>query len=401
MKLRHIHVLSAAMLFGIGAAQAQYTDDKIKIGVLTDMSGIYSENSGKGSVEAAKLAIEEFGGKVNGKAIELVIGDHQNKADIGVSIANKWFDVEQVDAVADLVNSAVALGVQDVAKRKEKITLISGGGTFDLTGKACSPTGAHWTYDTWSLGAGIAEALPQLGKKWYFITADYAFGHALEKGITNFVTKAGGEVGGSVKHPFNTADFSSYLLQAAAAKPDVIAFANAGDDLNNAVKQANEFGLNQKGIKMATMSMDVDNIHGLGLPAAQGAMYVVGFYADLDDDTRAFAKRYRDRMGRSPGFIPAGVYSAVRHYLKAIEASGTDDAKKVIAKMREMPINDGFAKGGKLREDGRMVHDMYLLQVKAPNESKGAWDYLKLVKVIPGNAAFRPMNPEECTYLKK
>ncbi len=401
MQLRLFQILSAATLIGIGSAQAQYSDDKIKIGVLTDMSGIYSENAGKGSVEAARLAIEEFGGKVNGKPIELVIGDHQNKADIGVSLANKWFDVEQVDAVADLVNSSVALAVQDIAKRKEKITLISGGGTFELTGKACSPTGAHWTYDTWSLGKGIAEALPQLGKKWFFITADYAFGHALERGITNFITKAGGEVVGSVKHPFNNPDFSSYILQAQAAKPDVIAFANAGDDLNNAIKQSNEFGIGKSNIKMATMSLDVDNIHGLGLQSAQGSMYVVGFYSDLDDDTRAFAKRYRDRVGRAPGFIPAGVYSAVRHYLKAIEASGTDDAKKVIAKMRDMPVNDGFAKGGKLREDGRMVHDMFLVQVKTPGESKGAWDYLKLVKTIPGDVAFRPMVPEECTYLKK
>ena len=228
----------------------------------------------------------------------------------------------------DLVNSAVALGVKDIAKRKEKITLISGGGTFDLPARPAHRP-ARTGPMTWSLGKGIAEALPQLGKKWYFITADYAFGNALERGITNFITKAGGEVVGSVKHPFNTADFSSYLLQAAAANPDVIAFANAGDDLNNAIKQANEIpGIGKKNIKMATMSLDVDNIHGLGLPAAQGSMYVVGFYADLDDDTRAFAKRYRDKMGRSPGFIPAGVYSAVRHYLKAIEAAGTDHSQE-------------------------------------------------------------------------
>jgi branched-chain amino acid transport system substrate-binding protein len=397
--MRHLLLLAAITSLCAGTAQAQYSDDKIKIGVLTDMSGIYSENSGRGSVEAARIAIEEFGGKVNGKTIELVVGDHQNKADIGVSIANKWFDVEQVDAVADLVNSAVALAVQDIAKRKEKVTLLSGAGTFDLTGKACSPTGVHWTYDTWSLGKGIAEAVPNLGKKWFFITADYAFGHALERGITNFITKSGAEVVGSVKHPFNTSDFSSFILQAQAAKPDVIALANAGDDLNNAIKQLNEFGIAKQGIKMATMSLDVDNIHSLGLQAAQGSYYVVGFYADLDDDTRAFSKKFMERTKKGAGFIPAGVYSAVRHYLKAIEAAKTDEPKAVIAKMREMPVNDGFAKGGKLREDGRMVHDMFLLQVKTPAESKGAWDYLKLVKKIPGDTAFRPMADGGCPHV--
>jgi branched-chain amino acid transport system substrate-binding protein len=393
----------AALLVGLsaGPAFAQYSDGKIKIGVLTDVSSSYAANAGKGSVEAAKIAVEEMGGKINGVPVELVVGDHQNKADIGVSIANRWFDLEQVDAVADLVNSAVALAVQDIAKKKEKVTLISGAGTFDLTGKACSPTGVHWTYDTWSLGRGIAEAVPQLGKKWFFITADYAFGHALEKGITNFIKPAGAEVVGSVKHPFNSNDFSSYILQAQASGADVIALANAGDDMNNALKQLNEFGIIKAGKKVAPMSIDVDNIHGLGLAAAQGSYYVTSFFADLNDDTRAFAKKFRERDGRSPGFIPAGVYSAVLHYLKAIEAAKTDEPKAVMAKMRELPIKDGFTDKGVLREDGRMVHDMYLVQIKMPAESKGPWDYLKLVQTIPGEVAFRPMKDGGCPHVQQ
>jgi branched-chain amino acid transport system substrate-binding protein len=382
-------------------ALAQYSDNKIKIGVLTDMSGVYAASTGKGSVEAAQIAVDEFGGKVNNIPIELVSSDHQNKPDVGIAIANRWFDTEQVDAITDLVNSSVALAVQNLAKEKGKATLISGGGTFDLTGKACSPTGVQWTFDTWSLGRGIAEALPQLGKKWFFITADYALGAALEAGTANFIKRAGGEVVGSVKHPLNTTDFSSYILQAQASKADVIALANAGDDLTNAVKQLHEFGIQQTNQKIAAMTLGVENIHGLGLSAAQGLLYVTPFFADLNEDTRAFAATYLKRTGRSPDFIPAGVYSVVRSYLKAIESAKTDDAKTVIAKMRMTPIHDGFTDKGVLREDGRMVHDMYLVQVKTPAESKGPWDYLKLVATVPGELAFRPMADGGCPFIKK
>jgi branched-chain amino acid transport system substrate-binding protein len=393
-------VICAAVLLACGGAGAQVSDQKVRIGVLTDMSGPFSDNTGQGSIEAARMAIAEFGGTVAGAPIELIFADHQNKPDVGVSIAREWLDRGGVDAIVDLPNSSVALAVQEIARSQAKVTLFSGGGTADLTGKSCSPTGIQWTYDTYETGKAIAEALPALGKSWFFITADYTFGQALEAGATLFLKKAGGEVVGGVRAPLNSSDFSSFLLQAQASKAQVIALANAANDTVTSLKQAKEFGILGSAQKMVALGGDVGDIRAVGLETAQGLFFVEPFYAGRDKDSEEFARRFMERAGKMPSFVHAGLYSAVRHYLAAIEAAKTDEPKAVIAKMREMPVNDGFAKNGKIRADGRMVHDVYLVQAKSPAESRGSWDVIKLIATIPGDKAFRPIEDGLCPYLK-
>ncbi|MGC1359405.1 MAG: ABC transporter substrate-binding protein [Xanthobacteraceae bacterium] len=381
-------------------ASAEMSGGKVKVGVLTDLSGPYEQNSGQGVVEAAKMAAEEFSGKVNGVPIEIVSADHQNKPDIGAAIARRWFDLEGVDAVADLVNSAVGFAVLEVAKANNKAVLLTSAGSADFTGKACAPNNSvHWVYDTYEMGSAIGQALPQLGKTWFFVTADYVFGRALQDGATAFIEKNGGKVLGSVRHPLGTSDFSSFMLQAQASKADVVAIANGGDDAINAVKTAREFALTDKQ-KVVPFGLDsLPAIHATSLPLAQGMMYVSPWLPDRDDAAKAFFAKFLQRRKTAPSTFQVGTYSAVRSYLKAIEATNSDDPKVVIAKMREMPVNDAFTSKGHLRPDGRMVHDVYLVQIKSPAESQGEWDLLKLVATIPGDKAFRPLDAGGCPAL--
>jgi branched-chain amino acid transport system substrate-binding protein len=392
--------MGAALLSLAGAAHAQISDGKVKIGVLTDMSGPFSDGSGPGSVTAAKMAIAEFGGTVAGAPIELVIADHQNKADVGSAIAREWFDQEGVDVAVDLPNSSVALAIQEIARSRGKLLLFSGAGTSDLTGKACSPTGIQWVYDSYESGKGIAEVMPTLGKTWFFLTADYAFGSAMETILTRFIKEADGTVVGGVRIPVGATDDSSFVLQAQASKAEVVAVASGATDAITAVKSAKEFGLQDGGQKLVGLATDVRDVHSIGLEAAQGLTFVAPWYPDRDAESRAFTEKFRALAGTYPGFVHAGVYSSVRQYLAAVAAIGTDDPTKVVAKMREMPVNDAFAKGGKLRIDGRMVHDVYLVQAKKPSESTGEWDLVKLISVIPGDRAFRPLAEGGCPYVK-
>ena len=392
--------LAAALLAGglaAAPAGAQYADG-IKIGVLTDMSGGYSDLAGKGSVTAAQLAIEDFGKTIGGRPVELIVADHQNKADIASTIARRWFDTEGVDAIFDTNSSVAGLAVREVARAKGKVDVNSGAGSMALTNAACSPTGAHWSWDTHALAAGTAAALADDPKNtWFFITADYTFGHDLEAQVTRVVKAKGGTVLGSVKHPFPNADFSSYLIQAQASGARIIGMANAGADTINTIKQAAEFGVAEGGQSLGGLNIFLTDVNSVGLKAAQGMILTTGFYWDLDDRTRAFAKRFGERMGgRMPTMVQAGDYSAVLHYLKAADAAGTDDGLKVMAKMRELPIEDAFARNAKLRPDGRMVHDMYLARVKTPAESKGPWDYYTILKTIPGDEAFQPLAQSTC-----
>lgn len=383
------------------AAQAQISDDKVRIGVLNDMAGGYSEQTGMGSVEAARMAIEEMGGKVAGKPIELIFADHQNKADVGASVANKWIDVDRVDVIADVPNSSVSLAVQEITRRKNRAFLISGGAAAQMTGESCSPTSAHWTYDTYSLSEGLGKyGRKLLGDNWFMLVVDYNAGYAMEGSLSTVLKASGASVVGSVRHPLNTSDFSSYLLRAQGSGAKVIALANAGADTVNSIKQAEEFGLAQGGQVLTSLMLFPSDIKALGLKSANGLVFVDGWNADRDDDSRAFAKAFMARTGKLPSMIQVGVYSAVRQYLKAVEVTGTDDAKTVIARMREMPVNDAFAKGGKLRADGRMVHDMYLMQVKSPADSKGPWDFYNVLATIPGDEAFRPMDKGGCPLVK-
>ncbi|MGN6309402.1 MAG: ABC transporter substrate-binding protein [Xanthobacteraceae bacterium] len=385
-----------------GAAQAQISDDVVKIGVLTDMSSLYSDATGKGSLIATQMAVEDFGGKVKGKPIVVLSGDHQNKPDVGVNIVRNWVDNDKLDAVFDVPTSSVALAVSTLLTEKNKIFINSGGGSSDLTGKACSPIFVHYTYDTYALSSVAGKAMVKRGEDtWFFLTADYAFGHALERDATNIVKAAGGKVLGAVRHPLNTSDFSSFLLQAQASKAKVIALANAGGDSTNAQKQAAEFGITQGGQKLIALLQEITDTHSLGLQQEQGLILTDGFYWDMNDETRAFSKRFMEKVGHMPTMIQAGLYSATMHYLKAIDATGTDDTAKVMAKMKATPINDFFAKNGHIREDGRMVHDMYLFEVKKPSESKSEWDLYKLLATVPGDEAFRPMSEGGCPYIKK
>ena len=384
-----------AVSLAAGEARAQVSDDVVKIGILNDQSGLYADLAGQGSVIAAKMAVEDFGGKVLGKPIEVIFADHQNKPDIGSSIANQWIDTEKVDVIMDVPTSSVALAIQEITKNKNRVHINSGAATSELTASKCSPTGIHWTYDTYALANGTGSAIvKQGGDSWYFITADYAFGQALERDTTAAVTAAGGKVVGSVRTPFpGTTDFSSFLLQAQGSGAKVVGFANAGGDTINSIKQAGEFGLVAGGQKLAGLLVFLTDVHSLGLKTAQGLTITDGWYWDLNDETRAWAKKFAAKNGgKMPTMVQAGVYSGAMHYLKAIDAAKTDEAKAVVAKMKEMPVNDFFAKNGKVREDGRMVHTMYLAQVKKPEESKGPYDYYKILQEIPGDQAFRPMD---------
>lgn len=402
MRCMRYCLLVLVLLLTTNIAHAQISDDVVKIGVLNDQSGAYADIGGKGGVEAARMAVEEFGGKILGKPIELVSADHQSKPDVGASIVNKWIDQDKVDVVVDVPNSSVALAVQEIAKNKSRVLLISGGGSSQLTGANCSPTGIQWTYDTYSLAHGIGKAgVKILGDTWFFLTVDYAYGHSLERDITEVVQSAGGKVMGAVRHPLNSSDFASYLLQAQASNAKVVVLANAGQDLINSVKQAHEFGLAQSGQRLVAASMFLSDIPAMGLETGQGLLMVDGFDLNRDDASRAWAEKFRQRTGKMPTMVQSGNYSAVVHYLKAIQAAGTDEAKAVVAKMREMPVNDAVARNGKVREDGRMVHDMYLMQVKTPAESKGPWDLLKLVETLPGDEVFRPMAGGGCPFVKQ
>lgn len=395
--------LAALPLFSGVAHAQQYSDGKVKIGVLTDLSGTYSDLAGQGSVVAAQMAIDDFGGKLNGQPIELVSADHQNKADIASSVARKWYDTEQVDAIFDLVTTAAAVAVRQVSRDKGKIDMNSGAGSTVLTNDQCSATGFHWTYDVYAMAVGTGNAVvKQGGDSWFFLTADYAFGHDLEAQTAKVVKANGGTVKGSVRHPFPNSDFSSFLLQAQSSGSKIIGLANAGSDTINAIKQAKEFGITQGGQALAGLLVFISDVHSLGLDTAQGMMLTTGYYWDRDDASRSFAKKWSQRMnGRMPTMVHAGVYSSVLHYLRSVQAAGTDDGAKVADKIRTLPINDFFAVNGKVRPDGRMVHDMYLAQVKKPSESKGPWDYYNILRTIPGDEAYKPLSESTCSLVKK
>src|SRR3954468_11026737 len=394
MSLLRYAVAGVAALLGPLAAQAQVSDNAVKIGILNDQSGVYADFGGKWSAEAARVAGEGFGGKVVDSPLEILNADHQNKPDVASNLARQWYDVEHVDAIMELTTSSVALAVQQLGKEKKKINIVTGAATTDLTGKACTPYGFHWAYDNRALAVGTGGALVEKGgDTWFFITADYAFGHSLEAETGRYVTSKGGKVVGAVRHPLSASDFSSFLLQAQASKAKVIGFANAGLDTSNSIKQAAEFGVVQGGQRLAALLFTLAEVHGLGLQAAQGLVLTEGYYWDLDDQTRAFAKRFQERTGRMPNMVQAGTYSAVTQYLKAIQTAGTDETEAVAKRLHEMPVEDFFAKKGKVLQNGRMVHDMYLFEVKKPAESKGPWDYYKQLAPIPGKEAYA--SPEE------
>ncbi|KYO50891.1 ABC transporter substrate-binding protein [Tistrella mobilis] len=394
-----------AVVAGLMAVAGQAAADEMKpirIGVLTDLGGVTADATGKGSVEAARLAVEDIGGKVAGRPVEVISADHQHKTDLGSSIAREWFDQAGVDVIVDVPNSAVALAVQEIAREKKKMVLFSGAGTPALTGKSCSPYGVHWTYDTYALSRGTAGAVVKAGgDSWFMIASDYAFGHQLARDAAAVVTGAGGQVVGEVFHPLATADFSSYLLQAQASGAKVVGIANAGGDTINTIKQAGEFGLVAGGQKLAALILMLSDIHGLGLQAAQGTYLTTPSYWDVDDRARALSKRYMERVGAMPGMLQAGVYGEVLHYLKAVDAVGGTDADAVSAKMRALPIDDPYSRNARLREDGRVVRDMYLARVKAPAESKGPWDYLDIVATIPGDELVWPLSESTCPLVAK
>jgi len=397
MQTRFTHLALAVAAVFSGTVMAA-PSDSVKIGILTDMSGVYAGVGGKGSVIAAQMAVADFGGKVLGKPIEVVSADHQNKPDIGVAKAREWFDTEGVDMINDLLNSGVGIAVQKLGTEKHRITINNGAGSTALTGKECGPYGVHYAYDTYALAKGTATAMMKQGMdSWFFLQADYAFGQALQGDASKILT-ALGKVVGTVKHPLSSTDFSSYLLQAQGSGAKVVALANAGGDFVNAVKQAKEFGLKQTIVGLLVFDSD---IKALGLQTAQGMTFTTAFTWELDADTTAFGNKFMAKAGFMPTMDHAGVYSSTMHYLNAIKAAGTKDPDAVMKKMRETPINDFFAKSGKIREDGRMVHDMYLVQVKSPAESKSTWDELKLISVIPGENAFKPLAASECPLVRK
>jgi len=387
--------LSGLLMAGPVAAQG------VKIGILNDQSGVYADYGGKWSFEAAKMAVEDFGGEVLGHKIEVISADHQNKPDLATAIARRWYEVENVDMITELTTSSVALAVHELSKQMKKIDIVVGAATSRLTGDACQPYGFHWAYDTHALAFGTGGALVEAGgDTWFFLTADYAFGYALEKDTGDFVKAKGGKVLGSVRVPLNSSDFSSFLLQAQSSKAKVIGLANAGLDTSNSIKQAAEFGITPKQ-SLAGLLMFITDVHSLGLKATQGMYLTEGFYWDFNDETRAWSKRFFELHKRMPTMVQAGDYSSTMHYLKAVKAAGTDEAGAVMKKMKEMPINDFFAKNGRIRADGRHVHDFYLLQVKKPEESKYPWDYYHVRQVIPANDVVMPVAQSECPLLKK
>jgi len=390
---------AALALCGPAAAQAAKS---VKIGMLMDMSGNYSDVAGKGSVTAAQMAVEDFGGEVLGRKIEVIAGDMQNKVDIATAIARRWFDVDGIDAIMDINNSSAALAVSRIAAEKNKLVTVNISGSPRLTNEDCNPNTIHYVYDTDALARSTGKAVVDAGgKSWYFVTVDYTFGHDFERETSKSVTAAGGKVLGSVKVPLNAFDYASYLLQAQSASPDVVAFATAGADTSNAIKQAVEFGLGRDKQKLAGLLVYINEIDALGLKVAQGMLLTSSFYWDMNDETRAFSERYMKRMGKMPNMSQAGVYSSVMHYLKAIKAAGTTDTAAVMKKMKETPINDFFAKNGRIREDGLMAHDLYLFRVKSPEQSQRPWDYYELVRTIPAEEAFGPESASRCPLLKR
>ena len=400
MKFQALLAAVAAIALAAGGAAAQ-SGGAVKIGVLNDMSSLYADIGGKGSVEAAKMAAEDAGA-VLGQPVQVVFADHQNKPDIGTSIARQWYDQGGVDVITDVPNSGVALSVNEVSREKQKLALFVGPATSDLTGPKCSAYAASWVYDTYALAHVTGGAVVKSGgDSWFFLTADYAFGHALERDTAAVVETTGGKVLGTVNIPLNTSDFSSFLLQAQASKAKIIGLANAGGDTINSIKQGAEFGIVEGGQKFAGLLIFTTDVHSLGLKTAQGLQLTAPFYHDMNDETRAFSKRFADRIGHPPSFTQAGVYSAMQHYLAAVKAIGSKDPLKVMEKMRATPINDFMTKNGKLRADGRVIRDMYLFEVKKPSESKGEWDLLKLIETVPGDQAFRPIDKGDCPLVKK
>jgi branched-chain amino acid transport system substrate-binding protein len=396
MNIRALGACASALALLGGAAQAEISGDAVKIGVMNDQSGLYADLAGQGSVEAARMAVEDFG-ELDGAEIQVLSADHQNKPDVGSNIVRQWIDVDGVDVIVDVPTSSVALAVTEITREKSRVFLVSGAATTELTGAACSPTTIHWAYDTYALAVGTGRAMVQEGgDSWFFITADYAFGHQLEEDTANIVKAQGGEVLGAVRHPLSTADFSSYLLQAQGSGAKVIGLANAGTDTTNAIKQAHEFGITQAGQQLASLLMFLTDVNALGLEVAQGLVMTTGFYWDMNDQTREWSQRFNERVGQMPTMVQAGVYSAVSHYLKAIKEIGSDESMAVVEQMKATPVNDFFAPNGKIRADGRMVHDMYLAEVKSPDESQGKWDYLEIRRTIPGDEAFRPLEESAC-----
>jgi branched-chain amino acid transport system substrate-binding protein len=393
--------LLAAVAISTLSLAAPASAQGAKIGILNDQSGVYADYGGKWSVEAARMAIEDFGGEVLGQKIELVTADHQNKPDLATSIARRWYDVENVDMITELTTSSVALAIHELSKEKRKIDIVVGAATSRLTGDACHPYGFHWAYDTRALAVGTGGALTKAGgDTWFFLTADYAFGYALEKDTSEIVSANGGKVVGSVRVPLNSSDFSSFLLQAQSSKAKIVGLANAGLDTTNSIKQAAEFGIVTGGQKLAGLLMTLAEVNGLGLQAAQGLVLTEGYYWDLNDKTRDLGERFFKRTGRMPSMIQAGTYSATLSYLKAVKAAGTKDPDAVAKKLKELPVDDDFAQGGKVLENGRMVHDMYLFEVKKPSESKRPFDYYKLLAKVPGDKAFFTVKESGCLATK-
>ena len=396
MKSVWLAAVAAGSLLLAAPASAQ----GVKIGILNDQSGVYADYGGKYSLEAAHMAVEDFGGEVLGKKIEIVTADHQNKPDLATAIARRWYDTEGVDMITELTTSSVALAVQELSKEKKKIDIVVGAATSRITGDACTPYSFHWAYDTRALAVGTGGALTRAGgDSWFFLTADYAFGYALEKDTSDVVNANGGKVVGSVRVPLNSSDFSSFLLQAQSSKAKIVGLANAGLDTTNSIKQAAEFGIVKGGQKLAGLLMTLAEVHGLGLEAAQGLVLTEGFYWDHDDASRAFGERFMKRTGRMPSMIHAGTYSATISYLKAVKAAGTKDTEAVAAKLKELPVDDAFAKG-KVLANGRMVHDMYLFEVKKPSELKKPFDYYKQLAVVPGDSAFFTAKDSGCPLTK-
>ena len=399
--------IAAAAMLALASAfavqgQEKISDGVVKIGMIEDMSSLYADITGIGAVTAAKMAAEDFGGKVLGKPIEIVFADHQNKADIASATAREWFDTQHVDALMDVAASATALAAIEVAKSKNKIVVLNGPAAVRITNEACTPVSVHYAYDNYALSHGTGAAMVKAGyDTWFFITADYAFGHDLEQNTAAVVKASGGQVLGSVRVPINSSDFSSALLQAQSSKAKVVGLANAGGDTINSIKQAAEFGIVRSGQKMAGLLVFINDVNSLGLEAAQGMLLTNAFYWDRNDESRAWSQRYFQRMNKMPNMAQAGIYSATTHYLQAVQAAGTDETSAVMEKMRSTPINDFFVKNGKIREDGRMVHDMYLYEVKKPSESSRQWDYYKFVAAIPADQAFLPLSESRCPLVKK
>ena len=397
MKSGFLAAVAACSLMLAAPAMAQ----GVKIGILNDQSGVYADYGGKYSVEAARMAIEDFGGEVLGQKIEMITADHQNKPDLATSIARRWYDADGVDMITELTTSSVALAVQELSKEKKKVDIVVGAATSAITGAACTPYGFHWAFDTHALAVGTGGALVKAGgDSWFFLTADYAFGYALEKDTSEIVTAAGGKVLGAVRHPFDTADFSSFLLQAQSSGAKILALANAGSDFRNAVSQADEFNI-RASMQLVALQVTLTDVPALGLAHAHDLLFTDSFYWDRTPETRVFAQEFFKRHGSMPTAYQAGVNSALRHYFKAVAATNSADSETVIAQMRKTPVNDFFAQNGVVREDGRMVHDMYLMRIKKPEESKGKWDLYEYLATVPGDQAFRPLAEGGCPYIAK